>query len=398
MDHETQHLSILFRGKKIILPLKATQNVLDFKVDLIEEASRMGATVDSLSPDNVKLVFKGKALSNDAHIVDELLQKPEAVRASSSTRSAPTKTTFHLVATGLSAAEVHNIQASEETYRQQTGRLVKDDLSDAGKLRQLYQAAMGRRLLKQHQTRADKREQSGDSRNGFGSIETLPGLPSSDEARRILETLANDPGILACMAKHKWHVGTLAELYPEGKVGESAVCVMGLNQNRGAKILLRLRTDNLAGFRKPLSIRKVLYHELAHNVYSDHDDNFFRLMRQIEQECRELDWTNGQGTTLSNGDDMAVEYQYTAGSYRLGGGERLSSAETPFPQAHRRTMRELAATAAELRLSAEDREIMQNCGCQDRSNLFLPKPIPPHPMSRGEEGSKAKNESNENKE
>jgi hypothetical protein len=52
-------------------------------------------------------------------------------------------------------------------------------------------------------------------------------------SRDILTTLANDPGILACMNLHKWKVGSLAEPYPEGKVGESAVCVMGLNKNKG---------------------------------------------------------------------------------------------------------------------------------------------------------------------
>ena len=67
------------------------------------------------------------------------------------------------------------------------------------------------------------------------------------------------------MAKHKWNVGSLAELYPDGKVGESAVCVMGLNENKGQRIELRIRTDDLKGFRKILSIRKVLFHELAHN-------------------------------------------------------------------------------------------------------------------------------------
>lgn len=30
-----------------------------------------------------------------------------------------------------------------------------------------------------------------------------------------------------------------------------------------------------------LSIRKVLFHELAHNEFSDHDDNFYMLMRQV---------------------------------------------------------------------------------------------------------------------
>lgn len=34
------------------------------------------------------------------------------------------------------------------------------------------------------------------------------------------------------------------------QVGVSDKCVMGLNQNHGMKILLRLRTDDLQGFRK----------------------------------------------------------------------------------------------------------------------------------------------------
>jgi hypothetical protein len=36
---------------------------------------------------------------------------------------------------------------------------------------------------------------------GFEAIETLPGLPQEDTARRILEELAADPGILAVMKK-----------------------------------------------------------------------------------------------------------------------------------------------------------------------------------------------------
>lgn len=50
----------------------------------------------------------------------------------------------------------------------------------------------------------------------------------------------------------RWTVGTLAEMYPDGKVGVDPVCVLGLNQNKGQKILLRLRTDDLLGFRKYL--------------------------------------------------------------------------------------------------------------------------------------------------
>ena len=55
---------------------------------------------------------------------------------------------------------------------------------------------------------------------------------------------------------------------PEGKVGVSAVCVLGVNINRGQEISLRLRTDDLRGFRRYDSIRQTLCHELAHMVRS----------------------------------------------------------------------------------------------------------------------------------
>jgi hypothetical protein len=125
----------------------------------------------------------------------------------------------------------------------------------------------------------------------FGSVETLQGLPDEERARHILESLAHDPAILHVMAKHRWSVGTLCEMYPEGMVGVSEVCLLGLNTNKGQRISLRIRTDDLKGFRKMLSIRKVLYHELAHNEHSDHGDKFYILMRQIEREAE----THGGG-------------------------------------------------------------------------------------------------------
>lgn len=133
---------------------------------------------------------------------------------------------------------------------------------------------------------------------GFQSIETLSGFADRDKAYSILESLANDAGVLAVMEKHKWTVGSLCELMPDGQVGVDPVCVLGLNQNQGHKILLRIRTDDLKGFRKILSIKKVLYHELAHNVFGDHDDKFYMLMRQIEKEATELNWRNSKGRSL----------------------------------------------------------------------------------------------------
>ena len=58
----------------------------------------------------------------------------------------------------------------------------------------------------------------------------------------------------------------LSEMAPEGKVGVSAMCVLGYNVNKGREISLRLRTDDYGGFRKYLRIRETLVHELAHMV------------------------------------------------------------------------------------------------------------------------------------
>lgn len=79
----------------------------------------------------------------------------------------------------------------------------------------------------------------------------LPGLqPPPAQALALLHRLAADPGIAAVMTRHKWTVGQLSEMPPEGKVGVSPVCILGVNINQGQEISLRLRTDDLRGFRK----------------------------------------------------------------------------------------------------------------------------------------------------
>ena len=95
---------------------------------------------------------------------------------------------------------------------------------------------------------------------GFQHIEPLPQFEDKDVAAEMLNAVANNPGVLKVMEKHKWKVPILKELYPDGKVGETDECVMGLNKNNGEEILLRIRTDDLKGFRKMESVLNVLYH------------------------------------------------------------------------------------------------------------------------------------------
>jgi WLM domain len=65
-------------------------------------------------------------------------------------------------------------------------------------------------------------------------------------------------------------------------------CLLGLNINAGQEIKLRLRTADLKGFRKYQIIRETLVHELTHNVWGEHDNNFKELNSRLLRECVRL--------------------------------------------------------------------------------------------------------------
>ncbi|XP_050381147.1 uncharacterized protein LOC126798275 [Argentina anserina] len=156
----------------------------------------------------------------------------------------------------------------------------------------------------------------------------LPGIelnPPASEALKIMHMLAADPGIVAIMNKHHWHVGIMTEMAPVGYVGISPKCILGFNKNKGEEISLRLRTDDLKGFRKYASIKKTLLHEFAHMIFSEHDANFYALDKQLNQEAETLDWTRSRGHTLS-GSRYTEHYEENSyvgegsnSSHKLGG-------------------------------------------------------------------------------
>eukprot|EP01018_Ginkgo_biloba_P012115 Gb_25986 [translate_table: standard] len=161
----------------------------------------------------------------------------------------------------------------------------------------------------------------------------LPGIelnPPAAKALEIMHMLARDLGIVAIMNKHHWRVGIMTELAPVGYVGISPKCLLGFNKNHGEEISLRLRTDDLKGFRKYDSIKKTLLHELAHMVHSEHDANFFALDKQLNQEAVALDWTKSSSRTLSgsrqtvSGDEV-ISFHKSQNVHQLGGNPLHSS-------------------------------------------------------------------------
>lgn len=152
----------------------------------------------------------------------------------------------------------------------------------------------------------------------FQTILPLNYLPGPARSQKFLERLRDDPGIKASMRKHKFSVSVLTEMNPaEHTTHESRT--LGLNRNRGEVIELRLRTDAYDGYRDYKIIRDTLCHELAHNVFGDHDRNFWDLCKSIEKEVREADWKHG-GQAISNEVFYDPEEREGSGAHVDGGG------------------------------------------------------------------------------
>jgi WLM domain len=62
------------------------------------------------------------------------------------------------------------------------------------------------------------------------------------------------------------------------------MCLLGYNTNAGARIDLKLRTDDLKGFRPYPEIAATLIHELSHNWVSDHNLLFWTNYGQMRVE------------------------------------------------------------------------------------------------------------------
>jgi hypothetical protein len=191
----------------------------------------------------------------------------------------------------------------------------------------------------------------------FVQLQILPAppYPNGDKAHRMLHDLSLDKGIRAIMAKYEWRVGLLTELCPIQRAD-----ILGLNQNKGESIALRLRHDDLENFRPYKDVRKVLLHELTHMVHGDHDASFWKLYRHLEKEVLALDWTQqgghvaGQaGKEFFEATPSSNQGAFQGGTFVLGGdGQRQASVP----------LRELAAEAAILRLTKEEEEMMHSCG------------------------------------
>ena len=296
----------------------------------------------------IDVVYRSETVAVEAATTEELaLRFLEAFPSATAPRFLLRGTQLHEgplppPARGSAALRVMAISATvEEKAAVQAARpaRLRDDLEASGPLRPPARVPL----------QAPRRRNNLSDEYGFASIEVLPGFADGDAARAILERLASDPGIASVMRARRWRVPVLGEMYPEGRVGTDPVCVLGYNVNRGQRIDLRLRTDDLEGFRKFAIIKNVLWHELAHNEISEHTHEFYTLVSTLTREGNASDWTRTGGVTLSSSQTVYrppdVHAHPTPDGHTLGGARLGPASASGDP-------RERLAAAALVRLNA----------------------------------------------
>ena len=115
--------------------------------------------------------------------------------------------------------------------------------------------------------------------------------PHDFAALALLQRLATDPGIVAIMTERELVVGTLGEMDPiddrimqKKQQEQQGSCLLGYNTNGGARIDIKLRTDDLKGFRPYPQLVETLIHELSHNWVGEHNLLFWTNYAQMRAE------------------------------------------------------------------------------------------------------------------
>mmetsp|Transcript_17650 Transcript_17650/g.36864 ORF Transcript_17650/g.36864 Transcript_17650/m.36864 type:complete len:443 (-) Transcript_17650:177-1505(-) len=151
----------------------------------------------------------------------------------------------------------------------------------------------------------------------IASFGTRPGssTPHAFEARRLLERMVLDPGIVAILTSRKLFVNTLGEMDPiDDRVmlktqHGGGKCLLGYNTNRGLRIDVKLRTEDLRGFRPYEELIGTLIHELSHNWVGEHDVLFWTNYGQMRVEYL---WRHGCLMKMMGGGGRGEGGRWTA--------------------------------------------------------------------------------------
>ncbi|KAG8996311.1 hypothetical protein FRB94_008401 [Tulasnella sp. JGI-2019a] len=182
--------------------------------------------------------------------------------------------------------------------------------------------------------------------------------PREKEALAYLQRVASL--VKPIMRKHKWRLPVLAEFFPAN--------ASLLDINGGQKICIRLRPAfDESAFVQEHEVIGTMLHELTHNVHGPHDQKFYKLLSELEDEYDALRRSGyagegfhsagarlGQGVSHDLPPHLAKEKALAAAEKRrqaailMNGGGKLGGSNQAG-----KSIRQLAAEAAERRAKDE---------------------------------------------
>jgi len=269
-------INLTYQGQSNIVEVSASTTGLDlhqktlnvvFGVSGDDGASETGSS----STEMLKLLFKGK----------RIMAQPDIFPfAGLPIKKKPLK--IMVMATNISAIQELSTKRSDPTIRgfdQEKSATEKRRIANTQK----YWADV---MVQDKDYKFCRMTACTDHSFGHRSTESTP---HAFRAMELLEKMATDPGIVAIMKERELVVGTLGEMDPIDdrimqKTEEHGGCLLGYNTNRGLRIDIKLRTDDLSGFRAYPALVETLIHELSHNWVGDHNLLFWTNYAQMRAE------------------------------------------------------------------------------------------------------------------
>lgn len=190
-------------------------------------------------------------------------------------------------------------------------------------------------------------------------VAVLQRKPNKEDALQLLKDIARS--ISYIMKENGFKVGSLVEFYPRDKR------LLGMNVNRGMKIMLRLRNaSDEFQFLPRESIMGTALHELTHNLFGPHDNKFYAKLDELMGRQWVIEQQGLYDTFLGHGRRLGGSQRRQIESNRNQKRQVIKSRGIKLGsltgERSNRTPREMAALAAQRR--AED---SRWCG-EDKQN------------------------------
>ena len=160
---------------------------------------------------------------------------------------------------------------------------------------------------------------------------TTLGLENDAEATTLLHRVANQAVVI--MARRSWVVKKLVEFNPK------SAGLLGMNVNRGAKIMIRLRPAGTKTAFYPWNhVLGTMLHELAHMRYGPHDSKFYKLLDELWEEAeKDIDaGTAGVADARSTFLNAGAGKSIRSGAARAAGESKREKRKAALAAAERR--------------------------------------------------------------